>query len=60
MLPIGWPIGSILACAVAMNTLQTGERLPNLEGHSTRDQHIRLPDEVAGHTAVLIFYRGYW
>lgn len=43
-----------------MNTLQTDQRFPQLEGRSTTDQHMRLPDEVAGHTAVLIFYRGYW
>ena len=43
-----------------MNTLQTDQRFPQLEGQATSDQYVRLPDAVAGHTAVLIFYRGYW
>lgn len=43
-----------------METLKTGGRFPEMEGRSTSGQHFRLPDEVAGHTAVLIFYRGHW
>jgi len=43
-----------------MKTLSIGQRFPAIAAQSTDEQEVRLPDEVAGHTAVVIFYRGHW
>ncbi len=43
-----------------MDTLETGQRFPEMEARSTDGNTVRLPDAVEEHASVLIFYRGYW
>ncbi len=43
-----------------MDTLTPGQRFPEMQARSSGGGDVRLPDEVGGHTAVLLFYRGHW
>ncbi len=43
-----------------METLRVGERLPELQARAVDGTTLRLPDELQGSTAVLLFYRGHW
>ena len=43
-----------------MNTLRVGDRFPELYGHVVDDSTLRIPDELSGIHAVLLFYRGHW
>lgn len=43
-----------------MDTLETGQRFPEMEARSTDGITVRVPDAVEGNASVLIFYRGHW
>jgi peroxiredoxin len=43
-----------------MQTLRPGERFPTMEAAAVDGSHFRLPEELAGVRAVLVFYRGHW
>jgi peroxiredoxin len=43
-----------------METLRVGERFPELQGRAVDGSTLRIPDDLQGIIAVLIFYRGHW
>ncbi len=43
-----------------METLRGGERFPELQARAVDGTTLRLPDELQGIPAVLLFYRGHW
>jgi peroxiredoxin len=43
-----------------MQTLRIGERFPDLQGRAVDGTTLRIPDELRGRIAVLLFYRGHW
>lgn len=43
-----------------MNTLRIGDRFPELTVEAVGGGKLRLPDEVKGSYALLVFYRGRW
>ena len=43
-----------------METLRVGSRFPDLEIPTIGGGRLRLPDDLRGHPAVLLFYRGHW
>jgi peroxiredoxin len=43
-----------------METLRIGERFPELQARAVDGTTLRLPDELHGIIAVLLFYRGHW
>jgi peroxiredoxin len=51
---------SILPQECIMETLRVGERFPQLQARAVDGTTLRLPDELHGTTAVLLFYRGHW
>jgi peroxiredoxin len=42
------------------NKLQQGDRFPSLALKLTGGETIRLPDQMPGRYAALLFYRGHW
>ena len=40
--------------------LQQGDRFPNLTLNLADGSTLRLPEEMPGRYAVLLFYRGHW
>jgi peroxiredoxin len=42
------------------NKLQQGDRFPSLDLKVTGGETIRLPDQMPGRYAALLFYRGHW
>jgi peroxiredoxin len=51
----GWSLISSV-----METLRVGNRFPQLQARAVDGTTLRLPDELQGITAVLLFYRGHW
>lgn len=43
-----------------METLKVGQHLPKLQGRSVDGRIMRLPEELHGRYAVILFYRGHW
>ena len=43
-----------------METLRIGEHFPTLQARATDGSTVRIPDELHGRFAVLLFYRGHW
>jgi peroxiredoxin len=43
-----------------METLRVGERFPELQARAVDGSTLRIPDELEGVPAVLLFYRGHW
>lgn len=43
-----------------MNTLQPGQRFPEIAARSTGGDELRIPGSLRGGDAVLLFYRGHW
>ncbi|MGH7578209.1 MAG: hypothetical protein ACREM1_24220 [Longimicrobiales bacterium] len=43
-----------------METLKVGERFPDMRLEAVDGSNIRVPDELVGVRAVLLFYRGRW
>ena len=43
-----------------METLRTGTRFPDLQARAVDASTLRIPEELQGLTAVLLFYRGHW
>ena len=43
-----------------METLRLGDRFPELHARTVDDSTLRIPDELSGINAVLLFYRGHW
>jgi len=43
-----------------MDTLKIGDRFPELQVRTVGDNALRVPDDLRGGIAVLIFYRGHW
>jgi peroxiredoxin len=43
-----------------MENLRIGDRFPELQASALDDSPLRIPDELLGLTAVLLFYRGHW
>jgi hypothetical protein len=46
--------------SATMETLRVGERFPELQGRAVDGSTLRIPEELQGSIAVLIFYRGHW
>jgi peroxiredoxin len=43
-----------------METLRVGERFPELQARAVDGSTVRIPDDLEGSIAVLLFYRGHW
>lgn len=43
-----------------METLRVGERFPELQARAVDGSTVRIPDDLQGNIAVLLFYRGHW
>lgn len=43
-----------------METLRAGERFPELQAAIVGGERVRIPDDLSGFPAVLVFYRGHW
>jgi peroxiredoxin len=43
-----------------METLRIGDQFPTLQAQAAHGNTLRIPDELRGHVAVLLFYRGHW
>jgi peroxiredoxin len=43
-----------------MDTLSAGQQFPPLQGRAVDGSTLRIPDDLGGGIAVLIFYRGHW
>ena len=43
-----------------MDTLRVGERFPELQARAVDGGTLRIPDDLQGFIAVLLFYRGHW
>jgi peroxiredoxin len=43
-----------------MDTLKIGDRFPELQTTLVGGNALRVPHDLHGSTAVLIFYRGHW
>jgi peroxiredoxin len=43
-----------------MNTLKIGDRFPDLEVEAVPAGTLRLPRDLLGQPAVVLFYRGKW
>jgi peroxiredoxin len=43
-----------------MEALRVGQRFPDLQGRGVDGSTLRVPDELGGAAAVLLFYRGHW
>lgn len=42
------------------DTIENGERFPELDARTTDGEEVRLPDFVEGDWSILLFYRGHW
>jgi peroxiredoxin len=40
--------------------LRNGQTFPAIESRDTEDRVLRVPEDLAGSWAVLLFYRGHW
>jgi peroxiredoxin len=43
-----------------MDTLRVGERFPELQARAVDGSTLRIPGDLQGSIAVLLFYRGHW
>ena len=43
-----------------MEPLRVGTRFPDLQARAVDGSTLRIPEELQGLTAVLLFYRGHW
>jgi peroxiredoxin len=43
-----------------METLRVGARFPALQASAVDGSTLRIPDQLQGRPAVLLFYRGHW
>ena len=43
-----------------MNTLRIGDPFPAIQASTVDGSTLRIPDELNGLNAVLLFYRGHW
>ncbi len=46
--------------SATMDSLRVGERFPGLQARVVDGSALRIPEELHGATAVLLFYRGHW
>lgn len=43
-----------------MEKLQQGDRFPSMTLNTVDGQQIRIPEDVPGRYAAVLFYRGHW
>jgi peroxiredoxin len=43
-----------------MDILRVGQRFPDLQARAVDGTTLRIPEDLHGGTAVLLFYRGHW